>query len=233
MKSQILSAFVVCVILFLADSGIAGAATARSVLAELAGLEKDVHSISQMGSDGKDRYTKKISDLRSRLVRAGDTTSEQRHDASRRLAAISSEVRRKTIDTGRSASGARSTVGSSRSSTKFPLSSSRTRSTSRQPIQQSEFIVAIRTGCSQKSLLRSPQATRLSLAQAGFREERASENGRAGRSASRHRTIRSRVLGRAHAVEERSVRGSSSCFQTSVDRFDSGAGAGAGRKENS
>lgn len=131
MKCQILPVIVACIALVVADPGVAGAGTARSLLAELAGLEKEVHSISQMGPDGKGRYTKIVSDLRSRLFRAEDATSEQRQDASRRLSAVSSEIRRKTIDTGRSPSSTRSSSGSSRSSSTFSSSRSRSRSTSR------------------------------------------------------------------------------------------------------
>lgn len=131
LKLPIIEAIVVCVSIVVADSGVASAATARSMLAELAGLEKEVRSISEMGPDGKERYTKKVSDLRSRLFRVKDMTSEQSRDASRRLAAISSEIRRKTIDTGRSESSTRSSSGSSRSSSKFSSSNSRSRSSSR------------------------------------------------------------------------------------------------------
>jgi hypothetical protein len=116
------------------------ASSARSMLAEVAALEKEVQFATQMGADGKDRYTKKISDLRSRFLRAEDATSEQRGDFYRRLSAISSAVREKTVQTGKSTSQTRLSTGSSRSSTKYSSSrsrssssSSRSRSSGREP----------------------------------------------------------------------------------------------------
>ena len=110
---------------------IATAATARSMIAELAALEKEVKSVSAMGPTGADRYSKRVSDFRSRFLKVSDATSQQRSDVFKRLSAISSEIRSKTTQTGGKAaplrSAPRSSSSSKFSSTRSRLSSSRSR----------------------------------------------------------------------------------------------------------
>lgn len=100
-------------------------AGARSLLTELASLEREVKSVSQMGPDGQAKYNQKLSDLRVRFLRSDDATSDQRRDFLKRASAISSDISRKTIKTGRSA-----TSTTSRLKSKFPSTIPRTRSRS-------------------------------------------------------------------------------------------------------
>jgi hypothetical protein len=76
------------------------AATARSMIAELTALEKEVKSVSAMGATGADGYSKKVSDFRSRFAKVSDVTAEQRSDVFKRLSMISSDIRSKTTQTG-------------------------------------------------------------------------------------------------------------------------------------
>ncbi len=109
----------------------ATAATARSMIAELTALEKEVSSVSAMGPTGADRYSRKVTDFRSRFLKVSDATSQQRSNVFRRLSAISSDIRSKTTQTGGKAAPPRSTARSSSSSklssTRSRLSSSRSR----------------------------------------------------------------------------------------------------------
>ncbi|MFT5325832.1 MAG: hypothetical protein ACI8P0_003705 [Planctomycetaceae bacterium] len=107
------------------SSGVATAASARSMLAELSALEKEVKSVSAMGPTGADRYSRKVSDFRSRFLKISDSTTEQRRDVSKRLSAVSSEIRKNTTQTGGAPAKPRSTTRSRSSSSK--LSSSRSR----------------------------------------------------------------------------------------------------------
>jgi len=110
---------------------IATAATARSMIAELTALEKEVKSVSAMGPTGADRYSRKVTDFRSRFLKVSDATSQQRSEVFKRLSAISSQIRSKTTQTGGKAAPPRSTTRSSSSSklssTRSRLSSSRSR----------------------------------------------------------------------------------------------------------
>lgn len=121
--------FALALLIFSGD--IATAATARSMIAELAALEKEVKSVSAMGPTGADRYSKRVSDFRSRFLKVSDATSQQRSDVFKRLSAISSEIRSKTTQTGGKAapprSAPRSSSSSKFSSTRSRLSSSRSR----------------------------------------------------------------------------------------------------------
>lgn len=117
-------ALAVCFSAAVLNSEPVSAATARSMIAELAALEKEVKSVSAMGPTGADRYSKKVSDFRSRFLKASDVTSEQRSDVFKRLSKISSDIRSKTTQTGGKAAPPRSTTRSSSSS---KLSSSRSR----------------------------------------------------------------------------------------------------------
>ena len=122
----------VCFSAAVLNSDAATAATARSMIAELTALEKEVKSVSAMGPTGADRYSKKVSDFRSRFLKASDATSEQRSDVFRRLSAISSDIRSKTTQTGGKPAEPRSTTSSTRSNTSSSrLSSSRSRLSSR------------------------------------------------------------------------------------------------------
>lgn len=112
------------------SSNVATAATASSMLAELSALEKEVNSVSAMGPTGADSYARKVSDFRSRFLKAGDATTEQRRDVSKRLATISSEIRSRTTQTGGSPAKPRSTT---RSSTSSKLSSLRSSSSTIRP----------------------------------------------------------------------------------------------------
>lgn len=95
------------------SSDVATAATARSMLAELSALEKEVKSVSAMGPTGAESYSRKVSDFRSRFLKASDATADQRRDVSKRLSTISSEIRSRTTQTGGSPAKPRSTTGSS------------------------------------------------------------------------------------------------------------------------
>ncbi|MDA0806974.1 MAG: hypothetical protein O2983_04480 [Planctomycetota bacterium] len=94
------------------SSDVATAATARSMLAELSALEKEVKSVSAMGPTGAASYSRKVSDFRSRFLKASDATADQRRDVSKRLSTISSEIRSRTTQTGGSPAKPRSTTGS-------------------------------------------------------------------------------------------------------------------------
>lgn len=124
MRFSIVLTMIACFAVLLADCRISVAATVRSMLAELAALEKEVQSVSEMGPTGADRYSRKVSDFRGRFLKASDVSFEQRRDVSKRLSAISSEIQKKTTQTGGAPATPRSTTRSSRSS---KLSSSRSR----------------------------------------------------------------------------------------------------------
>ncbi len=112
------------------SSDVATAATARSMLAELSALEKEVKSVSAMGPTGAESYSRKVSDFRSRFLKASDATADQRRDVSKRLSTISSEIRSRTTQTGGSPAKPRSTTGSNGPS---KLSSPRSSSSSIRP----------------------------------------------------------------------------------------------------
>lgn len=101
------------------------------MLAELTALEKEVKSVSAMGPTGADRYSKKVSDFRSRFLKVSDATSQQRSDVFKRLSKISSDIRGKTTQTGGKvappSSATRSSSSSKLSSSRTRLSSSRSR----------------------------------------------------------------------------------------------------------
>lgn len=101
------------------------AATTRHLLAELASLESEVHSVSELGATGAERYSRKISDLRTRISQSADATSDQKRDASRRLSKLSSLIRQKTTQAGGPPVKTSRSANSSRSRS-FPTSRSRT-----------------------------------------------------------------------------------------------------------
>ena len=119
------------IVIAVLSSGVATAATARSMLAELSALEKEVNSVSAMGPTGAESYSRKVSDFRSRFLKVSDATSEQRRDVSKRLAAVSSEIRSRTTQTGGVPAEPRSTTRSRTSTSK--LSSLRSSSSTIRP----------------------------------------------------------------------------------------------------
>ena len=137
------------------SSKVATAASARSMLAELSALEKEVKSISAMGPTGADRYSQKVSDFRSRFFKVSDVTPEQRRDVSKRLSAVSSEIRKKTTQTGGAPAKPRSTTRSRTSSSK--LSSSRSRLSTVRPRSSSS---RSRSSFSSSSTSRSGSSSR-------------------------------------------------------------------------
>ena len=115
------------------SSDVATAATARSMLAELSALEKEVNSVSAMGPTGAESYSRKVSDFRSRFLKTSDATAEQRRDVSKRLAAVSSEIRSRTTQTGGAPAKPRSRTSTSKlSSLRSSSSTIRPRSSSSQ-----------------------------------------------------------------------------------------------------
>lgn len=101
------------------------AATTRHLLAELASLESEVHSVSELGTTGAERYSRKISDLRTRIFKSADATSEQKRDTSRRLSKLSSLIRQKTTQAGGPPVKSSRSVSSGKSRP-FPTTRSRT-----------------------------------------------------------------------------------------------------------
>lgn len=106
----------------LLDTSTTLAARIENILAELAALEREVNSISELGSTGAERYSRKISDIRSRTFKSDGVTSDQRRQISLRLSKLNSLIRSRTTGAGgppvRSSSRARTGSTPTRSSVK-------------------------------------------------------------------------------------------------------------------